>query len=151
MTTISSVVDALETIVSSALPDWSRLPNPYQTEANNKLVMAKAFGIAVGDGQPQRLELNNYGNVRQFAVILVNQVFATEHDIEGRVAVDKELLEAYSTLRRAVELSQTLGLNGVINTTYQSDTGLGFMSGADGLQFMVISIGFSVLYKETLS
>jgi hypothetical protein len=48
MSTISSIYDALETLVSTELTDYTRLSDSYFLEENPEIELTKGYGIVIG-------------------------------------------------------------------------------------------------------
>lgn len=150
MSKISDIVDGLGDMLAAAFPHKKRFPNAYDIPSNNQLYLADGYGIAVGPGARQDLEVGcNIYYERAFAISITKEIAATAHDTDKKVSIDKEILEEFNTLRLALEKDLTLG-GKCIDIEYTADSGLQFTS-EEEQRYMIISLTVVAQYREALT
>ena len=127
MSNISTIYDALDAAISTALPNHDELINPYVTEQDSNLSLDAAYGFTIADST--NLLLNDNSGVetlqRNFEVILTRRKFATKGDIATRKATEKALLEDVQSVLTAIRESSVLQLSGAaLEARYGSDQGV---------------------------
>ena len=149
MTKISDIYDALDTAVSTALGStYTRLPNPYSADENSELYLKRGYGIAFGAGANDRDSMGGIGSyIREFVVVLVNQVTTTDHNVDAREVLEKSFMEDHYKVWKALELDADLG--GSSLTTQVSDSGIEFAEG-DRKKYFLSEFNVEVKYHETL-
>jgi hypothetical protein len=151
MSKISTIHDYLVTLVSTQLPSYTELPNPYIPEENNELYLSKGFGVAVGAGQDRnRVVSCKLTWQRDFQVVLTNQITATDHDITQRQTVTKAILEDHYTLIDAIYKDTGLGGNAAKAEVF-ADSGLQFLTVGETDRYFVIILDVLVEYFEDLT
>lgn len=151
MSKVSTIYDNLGALVAATVPAYKRIPNPYVAAANSQLLLAKAYGIGIGDGRAEDLSLGNQrGRSRTFSLVLINLVSSLDNDTGGRETLEKQLLEDFLAIESALELDNTLG-GYALKVDYVSDSGIDFLA-ADGgkFKYIAITVQFLVLYEETI-
>ncbi len=148
-TNITTIYNALGSLVAGVLTTYKRIPNPYFAAANNSLYLSKGYGIAIGVGQHEDISIGRQrGFSRTFTLILVNQVTTTDHDLTGRENLEKGIVEDFIAVHKAVE-GTTLG--GAIDNDYIDDSGVNFLASDDGkFKYLTMTVNFRVIYEETL-
>lgn len=130
MSAISDTYDAIESIITTALPNHQELNNPYLPENDAELSYDAAFGLAIAEG------VNLLGNEqsgieqrqRNFIITLTKRKFATARDKSKRKSTEKELLEDWTTLMDAIAEQPKLGNPSLVQRTfYDSDNGIEFL------------------------
>ena len=148
-TKISTIYDALVSVVGGVITTYKRIPNPYFIDENNQLLLAKGFGIGVGSGTRRDLEVCKLAWNRIFTVVLVQQITTTDNNVNDRIDIEKAMLEDHFAIIRAIESASTLNGND-IKADVLGDSGMQFLTG-DRLKYLSISIDINILYQETYS
>ena len=153
MSNISTIYDAIDTAISTALPNHEELANPYVTELDSKLTLDAAYGFTIADAT--NLLLNDDSGVqtlqRNFEVILTRRKFATKADIETRKATEKALLEDVQLVLTAIKESSVLQLSGAaLSARYGTDPGAELLRIDRGRNDIIaIRLIIEVQYTET--
>lgn len=152
MAIVSDVYDALVTRVTTVLSTHSRLVNPYEILENNKQLLEKGVGIAIGPGvNTKRLVSCQLSVARDFIVVVTRIVRANQFDITSRVATEKQLFEDQKLLIDDVEGSPRLGdPTAVTLSAFESDSGLEFIF-ADSNAFIKLDTIIRVEYIDSLT
>lgn len=144
------VKEALIAICAAQLSGAQRIPNAYFLQANNQLIIANGYGVALGSGELQGRELTQRIQVqRAYDIHLVRLMPATAHDSSGRDLVEESMVLDAGKLLRAVEVESTLG-HTAIKTDYSGDSGIQFLT-TDRGNYLLLTISFNVLYNESLT
>lgn len=147
MSKIQDIYDALITVISGQLPDYTRLPNPYAIEENTFLHLRAGFGVSIGPGTDTERYLGCLVTwQRDFTVTLVRQVFTTQNNTALRVDLEKDILDDHDNLMKAVYNNSTLS-GKAIKTTAIADSGLSFIDG-ERLKFLAMEITVQVEYED---
>lgn len=147
MTKIADIYDAIITKLSTELPTFQRVPNPYSLDENTAILLRKAYGLAIGEG----INTNRYVGCltsweRSYTIGLVTQVVNTENDTTGRAQVEKDLIDAHRTILLAFESDPTLG--GIcIKAVIESDGGIDYIQGVKS-KYLALEITLRVEYQE---
>lgn len=148
MSAVTDIYDAIVNKVTTVLPDYIRLPNPYDIEANTFLHLRNGFGIEIGPGvNTERYvtcKLSTWE--RTYTIILVKQVVTTQNNTAVRVVIEKDILDDNDVLFKAFESDHSLG-GTVIKTVVQSDSGIAFLD-VDRQKFLAMSIILTVEYQQ---
>jgi hypothetical protein len=147
LATISTIYDAINTVLATKLPQHRQLPNPYEVTQNTYLHLNKAYGIGVGPGQDTERYVGcliTWEQVHQ--IILVRRIVTTQNNTVARETLEKDLLEDWDILRKAFYLDNTLS-GSAIKTTVTSHSGINFIDG-DKLKFLGLEIQLVVEYQE---
>ena len=150
MSKISTVYDAMYTLLSSNLTGYTQIPNPYNSEQNSMLFLNKGYGLVVGTGDnTQRFATcDKKSYAREFTIVLVNQYIATEHDTDAKETAEKALLEDHATLITAIEQDADLGGNAATHLSI-SDGGIDFLEG-DREKYIMLELIVNVEYFENI-
>ncbi len=151
-TIISAFYDALKSFVATQLGATATLiVNPYELETTSSLFLANGYGISVGPGEKVPGSLSCQMKIsRDFAITLVKQIYATEHDAAAHGVVEKAILEDQFTLIKQLELNGHIG--GISDISFVSDSGLDLLATQDAAgRFYVLSSLFRGTYIEQLT
>jgi len=153
MSSISTIYDNLLSLVSTAIggsgEGYIELPNPYNLADNNQLFLKKGYGVAIGPGVGLELHVGcRISYERIFTVVLTKEMATTDHNITARTSFNKELIEDFVLVRRALEDDPTLS-QACIKTQYTADSGLEFTA-TDTQRFISVSIDVIIQYEENL-
>lgn len=147
MGTISTIYDAINSVLASKLTGHTQLPNPYEVTTNTYLHLNNGYGIGVGPGQDTERYVGCLVTWEQvYSVILVRRIVTTQNNTTTREAIEKNLLEDWDILRKAFYLNNTLSGN-VIKTTVTSHSGINFIDG-DKLKFLGLEMQLVVEYQD---
>jgi hypothetical protein len=156
MTKVSTVHDALESIITTSLSTYSGAKlNPHSLELNPEVMLQKGYGIVYGPGSNTNRQVGCHLSVsRQFIVLLTNLVSSQKGDEDGREALEKALLEDCVTLIKAIEdnpsLSTTAGVGGpALSAQWVSDDGVEYLNNKNS-SFMFCQLVFDIEYMESL-
>lgn len=147
---ITTIHTKLVEIISGELSEYRRIPNPYAAEANSQLILAKAFGIGIGPGSRQEIELGGSGAFyeRLFNILLSQQMTATPHDIAARETIERSLIEDFVKVNNLLE--KNVALDGLAyDSAYVDDSGIEFIDAEQG-KFVNINVNYLVRYTETI-
>lgn len=152
MSKISTIHDAIVTLVSTNLSTYDQLPNPYRPELNNELYLQKGFGVAVGAGQrTDRLISCQLSWERIFQIVLTKQITTTAQNLSQLETISKDLLEDHFTILDALEKDTTLTQT-AINSRIISDAGIEFLEIEDSTgRYFVMVIDVLAEYLEDLN
>ena len=146
-TKIEDIYDAIVTTIEGELTTYRRLPNPYAPETSTFLQLQQGYGLAVGPGRDTERYVGCLVTwERVFTILLVNQITATQNNIDSRVIIEKDLLIAHDLLRKAFYNNSTLG-GEAIKTTVSDDGGFQFLD-AERLKFLTLEINLITEYQE---
>lgn len=122
MTVIENIYDAIAAKIQVALPDYYRLPNPYNIEASNFLTRSCGYAIACGPGTQTNIQFGcSVSWERVFQVTLCQKMVASDNDTSGRENIDKKLLADHRKLLEA--FYNDLSLNGIATDVDVIDDG----------------------------
>lgn len=149
---VNDIYDAWIAVIESTLPGYSRLADPYNPTENVNLILKKGYGIGFGAGvNTERLTKPKMSTVREFNVLLTNQITATESNATARAELEKALFEDHAALVKAVEASASLNDGTLCYTTkWVSDTGVDFIDG-ERAKYFALELIFESEYFETLT
>lgn len=150
MSTISSIYDALQTLVGTTLfPTKLELVNPIDIPANADQILKNGWGIAVGNASNTFRQVSCQLSIsRSFTFTLTRQIEAIHIDTAARATTEKALLEDHYTLIK--ELEKNAQLSGLYKKLdYQSDNGIEEIV-ADKKSFLMIQTQVEVEYFEAL-
>ena len=146
-TKIADIYDAIVTKISTALPTFQRLPNPYALDENTAILMRQAYGVAIGAGTNTERYVGCLVTwQREYTIGIVTQVVNTENDTTGRALVEKDMIDAHRALLMAFEADSTLA-GTCIKAVINSDSGIDYIAGALS-KFLAVEIILSVEYQE---
>lgn len=146
-TKIADIYDAIVTKISTALPTFQRLPNPYALDENTAILMRQAYGLAIGAGTNTERYVGCLVTwQRDYTIGIVTQVVNTENDTTGRALVEKDMIDAHKSLLAAFESDSTLS-GTCIKAVITGDSGIDYIAGALS-KFLAVEISLSVEYQE---
>ena len=147
MTKIADIYDAMVVKIETALPSFTRLPNPYALDENTAVLMRNSYGIAIGSGTNTERYVSSLTSwQREYTIGLVSQVVSTENDTLGKALVEKNMIDAHRAIFQAFEIDSTL--SGICTKALVvSDSGIEYITG-NLSKFLAIEITISVDYQE---
>lgn len=150
MSKVSDIYNALNTLVSTTLTSYKKLPNPYVASENANVILNKGYGIAIGAGtNTERLLGCKLSIARDFGVVLTKQIAKTDHDVAGRATQEKAIFEDQYLIIKALE--ENPSLSGTAAKAYfVGDGGLEVLDLETG-RYFVLATQFNVEYLETLT
>lgn len=148
MTAVSNIYDALENLIDTALPDYTRLPDPYNTDDNPELYLRKGYGIAFGDDNntERKIGCQKVSINQDFVIPLVNLVTATNTNSTIHASVEKSLIEDKFKIIKALETDSDL--SGVtMQAKYIGSSALTYLEG-DRDKYIITELFISTEYLE---
>lgn len=148
-TVIENIYDQLVTAIDGLLTDYTRLPNPYQIEANTYLHLRQGYGIAIGPAVDTEREIGckMYWE-RNFGIVLVRKLGATQNNTAARVLIEKDILNDHDTIVKYFYNNQTLG-GYTAKIRVDGDSGISFIDASD-LKFLTMEVSIFVEYSDTI-
>lgn len=150
-TKVTSLFDALVTVVAATVSGAHRLPNPYDLEHQPARLLENGYAIVMG---PTRKLQNNVASqfliVRDVGIVLTRLIATTQANATHRASIEKTLFEDQLAVIKAINANVTLG--GIVaDVSWQSDAGLEFLETQDAAgRYFVLSSAFAVTYLETV-
>lgn len=149
-TKITTIYDNLVTKLSTVLPAYVRIPNPYSPEENPELFLRKGYGIGIGTGENTRRLICGFFSInRTFNIILINQILTTDTNSNVRGSFERDLMEDHYTIVNALEVDNNLS-GAAVKTIFSADSGIQFVEGEMG-KYVMCEITFEVEYLEPIS
>jgi len=149
-TKISTIFDALDSLISGQLTDYARIPNAYDMASNANLFVLKGYAIGISSALNSERQLGcNLSIKRTFNVLLTQQITANSTDFDGFNLVAKTLFEDQYKIIKAIEKDATIN-SGQVVSRYVGDGGLEFMVAGQAKYFMV-EMQFDCEYFENLN
>lgn len=149
-TNISTIFDAMDTLISTELTDYARIPNAYDMESNANLFVLKGYAIGLGAATNTERQLSCQLSLnRTFNILLTNQVTANYTDFDAFNDVAKTLFEDQYKIIKAIEKSPTIN-SGQVFAKFVGDGGLEFLVAGQAKYFMV-EMQFDCEYFENLN
>ena len=151
MSGVSDVFDAYVSVISTALPVYSRIPNPYLPEENTELLLRKAFGVAFGPSlnSERFVSCNRETELRTFDIILINQVLTTDDNTSARETQEKSLMEDLFLIKKAVVKDGDLQGAEAVKSKFLSDDGITFLE-AERHKYYFLQAQFESEYFDTV-
>lgn len=113
MTVISTSYDALLVVIQTALTSWTRLVNPDEIQDNFDSFLREGWCLVVDDSTNTNRMLCKISSWnRSFSLIMVVEYFGANTSYTVQDDAIKKLLEASSSVARAIELDDTLAVSG---------------------------------------
>ena len=106
----------------------------------------RGYGIGIGAGSRDDLEVCKQAWNRVFTIVLVQQVTATDHNTDARVVIEKDIVEDHFSIINAIESDTNFG-GYTTKVDVLGDSGLQFLTN-DRFKYLSISIDVNVLYQE---
>lgn len=149
-TSISTIYDALVSLLSSKLTGYIQLPNPYAPEENNELYLNKGFGVAFADGEnTQRFVGCKLSVARTFNIILVNRIVTTDHNTTVRGSLEKSIMEDEFTIINELEKNPTLQ-GSAFKSLFVSDNGIEYLEG-ERMKYLFLVFNINIEYLENFT
>lgn len=150
MSKISTVYDAIVTLIEGSLTGYEKLPNAYDNTDNNELYLTKGYGVAFSAAQnTERFTgCRKASTRREFSVFLTRLIDVTAHDTTGHATLEKSLMEDLFLLVKAIEVDPDLG-GAAANAKYEADGGIEILEG-DRSKYLFIEAAFSAEYIDNL-
>jgi hypothetical protein len=150
LSNITTLYDEFVTAISAVLPDYSKIPNAYDTGSNANLFLIKGFSVGFGPATNTNRQIDCKLSVsRTLNVLLVNQITATITDFSGFNAVAKQIFEDQYTIIKEIEKHPALN-TGIVVTKFVGDGGLEFLESGVA-QYFGIEAQFDCEYFENLN
>lgn len=149
MSKISSIYDALVTRMTAIYPTRLRLPNAYKPDENSELVLKSSWGISVDTASNTNRQVNCSLSIeRLFHVILTQKAYSSEFNIDGKVSVEKLLLEDQFLAIQDIERNPVTDptSNGAA-LRFLSDSGIQYVF-TEKDNFYLIDTTFTIEYFE---
>lgn len=147
MTKIADIYDEIINKISTELPAFQRVPNPYSLDENTAILLRKAYGLAIGAGTNTERYVGCIATwERSYTIGLVTQVITTENDTLGRASVEKDIVDAHGALLLAFEADSTLS-GKCIKAVIADDSGINYIQGAQS-KYLALEITLRVEYQE---
>jgi hypothetical protein len=148
---MSKVVDirtALNTLISSTLSGYVKLPDSVDSPDNPDIILNKGFSVGFSSGENTSREwcIGTIMVTRQFQIVLTN-LYTPNMDANYREGLENSLMNDEFAVIAALEESVTLAGNAV-SSRFILDNGLGYLIAESGKQYIVIVITCSVTYEE---
>lgn len=149
MSKISSIHDAIYSLLATIYPTKNQLADGLVMENNADLDIANGYGVSLGDGRnTERLTSCQFSVSRNVDIILTKEIYASHQDKAAFLAAEKALFEDQYSLLNEIEKNDTID-SLVINRKYISDTGLQRLIDSDAhKQFLSITTTFEFEYIE---
>lgn len=149
MTQISTIYDAIDTLIQTQLTTYTRIPNPYDPPENASLLLRRGYGIGVADGANTERQVGcSLSIARIFQILLINQITTTDHNMSARETIEKNLMEDQYKIVKAFEQNPSLSAS-TMKVKYISDTGLEFLE-TDDQKYFIVTTAFEAEYLETI-
>ena len=151
MSKISSIYDNLRTLVSTALGSGYReLTNPFDLQDNDELVLYKAWSVVPGPGRnTNRIIGCQKSSETEFGIPVVRLLTARDHDIDAKVAIIKELLEAQAVIFTEIEKDSDLG-GTCAKAVHVAHSSVEYLEG-DRDKYLLLVMSVTAEYLENLS
>lgn len=126
MTIVSDSYSGLVTVVKTALSGWFRLTDANENENNFDIFLREGWALRPEAGFNSNRELcRRTSYVRTYSLMMSVELFGTDSNETLYDDSIKKLLEAVTSVTRAIELDQTLGVvGGLVVARVISDTGV---------------------------
>ena len=149
MSAFSTIYDAVDSLVSTALPSYTKAPKSIILEENPNLLMNSGYIISWGDGQnTNRFASCKLSISRIFTISLMNKVVSLETNATQLATQEKNMFNDQLTLVRAIENDVTLG-GTAVRSVYSSDGGIEFLAG-DRINYYLLQTDLEIEYIENL-
>ena len=150
-TKISAIYDYVHDLVETTLDvDYVELQNAFDLEDNDELSLIKGWAIVPGPGEnTHRLVGCKQSKRRQFGIPLVRLLTATDHDIDRKGDIIKELLEDAHIISNEFEKDSNLGGN-TAQELHIGSSQIEYLEGERD-KFLVIVVTLSCEFFEDLT
>lgn len=150
MSVVSDSYDAIVAKVASELPTRLRLWNQYKPFEGSEKTISKGYSVGFSIGEnTNRVAGCDVTFSRLIIITLTEKAFAVDADVTKKTDAEKALLEDAFTIFKAFENDASLGVAGVDNFQYQSDTGIEFVFD-DKDNYIMNQMTYLLEYKDSL-
>lgn len=150
MSKISEIYVALESAIESIIPDYKKIPNPYDASGTANVILRQGYGISAGPAlNTERLLGCEMSIARDFGVVLTKQIAKTDHDADGRTSQEKALFEDQYSLIKYIEKNPSLS-GTAAKIGFVGDNGIEILDLESG-RYFVLASQFNVEYFENLT
>lgn len=147
-TAYDALVDRIEAVLDVEANNYRRIGNPYNIEDNSEIELRKGYGIAALSAiNTNRHVACQFSIERTFEIVLTRHFTGRLDDADGRVDVEKELLEAQYLIVNDLEQDPSVGGTSMF-TRFVGDSGIEYVAG-DQSRFIVLRSQFALEYQET--
>lgn len=144
---VLDVYGAITAQITAALPNHTRIPNPYVPDQNSWLKLVQGYGLGIRDGFDTNRTVSCILTwKRTFTILVVRKLTTTENNIGSREVIEKDILTDHDTLMKAFYNNLSLSTQATI-ASVTSDGGVGFLDG-DRLKFFTMEINLDVEYQD---
>jgi hypothetical protein len=113
MTIISTSYDALLVVIQAALTTWTRLVNPDDIQDNFDSFLREGWCLTIDDSINTNRNLCSISSWnRSFTLVMVVEYFGSNTSYTVQDDAIKKLIEASSSVARAIEIDDTLAVTG---------------------------------------
>lgn len=154
MSKISLIYDAWIDLIEDTLPTYARIANGLDAGAAPSILLRKGYAFIPATGEnTERQICGKRSYSRSFDIILINQVTATENNIDSWDGIIKSIHEDVTSLFKATEESSTLNdiANGLGNSRLVSDSGIEYVANDDINRYFQIILTVETEYFEALT
>lgn len=149
MSTIDSIISAIQSKIATALPAYAKLSNPYNTADNDEVFLRQGYGVTIGASSKNRVTTSVIGMQRKFGIVLTAEVFSTKNDDSTKENAHLALANDQLSVIKAIELDFSLG-GAVLKAEYESDEGIQFVNNKNE-KFLELKTIVSVSYTEAVT
>lgn len=150
MTSVSNIYDKIDTLLAGTLTGYTKVPDPYAPEMNNKLFLQKGYGLAFGDDNNRnRLVGCRISIEQEFVVPLINQIMTTDHNSTAHANAEKSIIEDKFKIIKALENDKTLS-GTCAKCLYVGSSAIQYLEG-DREKYLLTEIIISTEYLEDLT
>lgn len=139
--------DALNSLVESALPNYVKLSDSYETIDNADLILKKGYSVGFGPAERASDEwCQGVIRIRRTYQIVLTNIYLANCDADYRESLENDLMNDAFAVMAALERDPTLtGEN--TNSFYVNDNGVEYLID-DRKQFIIVVMTASADYFE---
>lgn len=147
MTKAVDIRTRINTLVETALPNYVKLSDSYETPDNAGIVLVKGYSVGFGPAERTTDEFcPGFIKIRRSYQIILTNLYTPNLDADYRETLENSLMDDEFQVIAALENDPTLtGEN--INSFFASDNGLEYLID-DRKQFIIVVITASAEYYE---
>lgn len=152
-TKITTIYDKFITDLGTLFPNHNRLTNPYTPAENSELDLKQGFGLVVGQGVRESVEIGctRFWVSRSVIIVLTRKFLVREFDVTSKATEEKNLLEDHYALVNFYEKNPQMEIaSSVVDISWESDTGIEFVF-TEKDNYLKIETTFSFKYNETIT
>lgn len=149
MSKVTDIRDALNAIIETALPEYTKLSDSIDTGDNVNLVLAKGYSVAYGpaDNASRDVCMTHIHRRRSFSFALTN-LYVANQDADARETAEDSLMNDQNTVVQAIHRDPTLSST-ASSSDYGFDNGIEYLVNDQGeKQYIMIVTTVSVDYFE---